>query len=80
MNSYLFCNWGITKNLKLSHLTGFFYVINEFNRDDIRLYNNYIVYKGLSKVMNNHPSLYEHDPRFIKGFFKELAKSYAQGI
>lgn len=79
MSSFLFCNWGISKNLKISHLNGFFFVVNEFNRDDIRLYTNYMVYKAFSKIFKNHPTLYEHDPRFIKGFFKEIASSYAQG-
>ena len=66
--------------LKVSHIGGFFFVINELNKDNIRLYTNYMMYKAWSKILNTKRLLYLHDDKFIRSLFKNLSESYVQGM
>ena len=67
-------------DLACKHIDGFFFVIRELNRDEIQLYNNFMVYKAWAKILFIKRTLYLHDPKVIKCLFKNLSDTYVQGI
>ena len=66
-------------DLATKHIDGFFFVVNELNRDEIRLYNNFMVYKAWAKILSLKRTLYLNEPTVIKCLFKNLADLYVQG-
>ena len=66
-------------DLAPKHIDGFFFVVKELNRDEIRLYNNFMVYKAWAKILSLRRTMYLNDPQVIKCLFKNLADSYVQG-
>jgi hypothetical protein len=66
-------------DLAMKHIDGFFFVVNELNRDEIRLYNNFMVYKAWAKILSLKRTLYLNDSGVIKCLFRNLSDSYVQG-
>jgi hypothetical protein len=80
MSTFFICNIGNSKELKAKHVNGFFFVLNEFNRDSIRLYNDYVVYKAWAKILFSKKLLYLHTETFVENLFKKLSDQYVQDM
>lgn len=61
------------------HIDGYFFVIQELIRDDVRLYTNFKVYKAWSKIFSIKKTMYLNEPKTIKCMFKNLSDIYVQG-
>lgn len=80
MSTFFICNIGNPKELKAKHVNGFMFIVNEFNRDSIRLYNDYMVYKAWAKILFSKKLLYLHSEKFIENLFKKLSDQYVQDM
>lgn len=80
MSTFFICNIGNSNELKERHVNGFFFVLDEFNRDSIRLYNDYLVYKSWAKILFFKKLLYFHDEKFVKNLFRKLSDQYVQDM
>lgn len=77
--STFFLSYVGNPDLSIKHIDGFFFVVKELNRDEIQLYNNFMVYKAWAKILTQKRTLYLNDPKVIKCLFKNLSDTYIQG-
>ena len=78
MSTYHLANLGNVEH-SVKDLEGFFFVINELNRDELRLYNNSMMFRAWSKILHTKQLLYLHTDKFIRYLFKNLSEVYVKG-
>lgn len=77
--STFFLSYVGNPDLSVKHIEGFFFVVKELNRDEIQLYNNFMVYKAWAKILTHKRALYLNEPKVIKCLFRNLGDAYIQG-